>query len=217
MERKIDTALILRGSFALLRGNLRTALVAMLALVAVATAADTIGADGAGLNLAVGIIAIFAQYAVTRGALRSGGLLRADGKAGRAGAFVLTLILTGLGIALGLVFLVLPGIYLWARWSIVAPLVIGEGMGSSDAMGESWSRTQSIVAPISAALLLLNLPLLLFVGTLFFYSDSGPMSLGLALFSNLLVYAAQTLTWHAAVAIHQLTRDPSGDLEQVFA
>lgn len=217
MERKIDTALILRGSFALLRGNLRMALVAMLTLVAVATAADTIGADGAGLNLAVGIIAIFAQYAVTRGALRSAGLLRADGKAGRAGAFVLTLILTGLGIALGLVLLILPGIYLWARWSIVAPLIIGDGMGSNEAMGESWSRTQSIVAPISAALLLLNVPLLLFVGTLFFYSDSGPMPLGLALFSNLLVYAAQTFTWHAAVAIHQLTRDPSGDLEQVFA
>lgn len=217
MERKIDTALILRGSFALLRGNLRMALVAMLTLVAVATAADMIGADGAGLNLAVGIIAIFAQYAVTRGALRSAGLLRADGKAGRAGAFVLTLILTGLGIALGLVLLILPGIYLWARWSIVAPLIIGDGMGSNEAMGESWSRTQSIVAPISAALLLLNVPLLLFVGTLFFYSDYGPTSLGLALLSNLLVYTAQTFSWHAAVAIHQLTRDPSGDLEQVFA
>ncbi|MBB4837186.1 hypothetical protein HNP52_000237 [Sphingomonas kyeonggiensis] len=217
MEQKIDTALIVRNSFALLQANLRATLVAMLTLVAVATAADTIGSEGAGLNLAIGIGTMFAQYAVTRGALRSAGLLDAEGRAGRAGAFALATILSSLGIAIGFVFLILPGIYLWARWSMVAPLTVGEGMSSNQAMRESWSRTQSLVAPISAALLLLSVPLLLFVGTVFFYPDYGPVPIGLALLSNLLIYTAQALIWHAAVAIHQLTRSPSNDLEQVFA
>ncbi|MDQ0249292.1 hypothetical protein J2W22_001339 [Sphingomonas kyeonggiensis] len=217
MEQKIDTALIVRNSFALLSTNLPTTLAVMLVLVLLGTAADAIGSDGAGLNLAIGIGTIFAQYGVTRGALRGAGLLDAEGRRGRGGSFVLALILSGLGITIGFLFLILPGIYLWARWSIVAPLIVGEGMTSSQAMRESWSRTQPLVVPISAAMLVSGVPMLLFLGTVFFYPEYGPVPIGLALLSNLMVYTAQALTWHTAVAIHRLTRGPSNDLEQVFA
>ncbi|MFS2111985.1 hypothetical protein ACCC88_19995 [Sphingomonas sp. Sphisp140] len=217
MEQKIDTALIVRNSFALLGANLPTTLAAMSVLILLSTAADAVGSDGAGLNLAIGIGTLFAQYGVTRGALRGAGLLDADGRSGRGGSFALAMILTSLAIAIGCAFLILPGIYLWARWSLVAPLIIGEGMTSNKAMRESWSRTQSLVAPISAALLLSSVPILFFVGTLFFYPEYGPVPIGLALFSNLFAYTAQALIWHAAVAIHRLTRGPSNDLEQVFA
>jgi len=217
MEHKIDTALIVRNSFALLSANLPTTLVAMLVLVLLGTVADAAGSDGAGLNLAIGIGTLFAQYGVTRGALRGAGLLDAEGRAGRGGSFALAQILTSLAIAIGFAFLILPGIYLWARWSLVAPLIIGEGMTSSKAMRESWSRTQSLVAPISAAMLLSSVPILFFVGTLFLYPEYGPVPIGLALVSNLFAYTAQALIWHAAVAIHRLTRGPSNDLEQVFA
>lgn len=216
MEPKIDIATILRGTFALVRANPVPTLVGLLVLGIASTGVDTLLEGSPGMNFVVGIAALFAQYAVTRGALRAAGLLAADGEAGRAGAFVIALILTGLGVMIGFLFLILPGIYLWARWALVAPLVVGEGMTSNEAMGESWARTQALVLPIAGAMLILSVPMLPFYGTLFLYPDGLP-PIGVALAANLLLYGAQILLWHSAVVLHGLTRAPSDSLEEVFA
>lgn len=215
MGERIDTGTIVRGSVKLLCANARTALLALAVLAGLSSAIDTFAPDNPGLNFVSAVAAVFAQYGVTRGALRAG---RLPSGPGSGASFVGALILSGLGIALGFVFLILPGIYLWARWSLVSPLIVGEGMGATEALRTSWTRTQAVVAPISGALLVLTVPVILLSGIpLAFYPDSGPVPLGQAILANLCLYGWQLLIWHCAVAIHALIEAPGQDLEQVFA
>jgi hypothetical protein len=47
-------------------------------------------------------------------------------------------VLAALGILVGLVLLIVPGLFLLTRWSLVAPVVVLEGKGPGDALGRSW-------------------------------------------------------------------------------
>jgi membrane-anchored glycerophosphoryl diester phosphodiesterase (GDPDase) len=60
----------------------------------------------------------------------------------------------GQGLSLGCVLLLLPGIYLAARWMIAAPAIIGEDLSARAGMRESWERTRDSVWPIAGALVI---------------------------------------------------------------
>ena len=47
----------------------------------------------------------------------------------------------GIGVILGLLLLVIPGVYLWVRLYLAPPVVIVDDCGPVEALGESWSRT----------------------------------------------------------------------------
>jgi hypothetical protein len=66
---------------------------------------------------------------------RTGGLLQATWK--RAGALLGVSLLTGIGVALGLFLLVVPGLILFTRWSLAVPAVMLEGRSPRDAMRRS--------------------------------------------------------------------------------
>ncbi len=51
-------------------------------------------------------------------------------------------ILTGLGVMLGMMVLIIPGIILILRWSVVVPVVIAERTGVSEAFGRSRELTE---------------------------------------------------------------------------
>ncbi|HET6526174.1 hypothetical protein [Sphingopyxis sp.] len=51
-------------------------------------------------------------------------------------------LLFGLGVGLGLLLLILPGIYLAARWYLAVPTLLAEDMGVSEALSASWDRTE---------------------------------------------------------------------------
>jgi hypothetical protein len=219
VEERIDTAAILRRTFAMLRTDMTLAFVVLLALAVPMTLLDAYApTSGAGFAYVGGVIAVFAQFMVTSRLLRRAGLMRAEGQAGRGASFFVALLLTGVGIAIGFLLLVLPGIYLWARWSLVAPLVIGEGAGVSDAISESWARTQGLVAPVASALVLINACVLGSIAiSLYLYPTEGLVPPPIAAAANLLVYAPQVLTWYCTVAIYAVTNRLEPDLEQVFA
>jgi hypothetical protein len=46
-------------------------------------------------------------------------------------------LLAGVGATLGLVLLVVPGVYLWARWFLAAQAVVAEDLGPIEALGRS--------------------------------------------------------------------------------
>ena len=52
-------------------------------------------------------------------------------------------LLSGLGIGLGLVLLILPGVYLAGRWFLAVPILLAEDMSVSDALSQSWERTEN--------------------------------------------------------------------------
>lgn len=55
----------------------------------------------------------------------------------RLGSLVWLSIMTGLGVSLGLVCFIVPGILLAIRWALAAPIVMLEGLGASAAMKRS--------------------------------------------------------------------------------
>jgi uncharacterized membrane protein len=56
----------------------------------------------------------------------------------RLGALVVGGVLAGLGILLGLILLIIPGLYLLTRWSMIVPVIVLENRSASEAFGRSW-------------------------------------------------------------------------------
>jgi len=55
----------------------------------------------------------------------------------RAGALLVVSLLTGVGVGLGLFLLVVPGLFLFTRWSLAVPAVMLEGRSPREAMRRS--------------------------------------------------------------------------------
>lgn len=62
-------------------------------------------------------------------------------------------IIVGLAIMVGLVALILPGLYLMLRWLPAYARAADSGLGSSEAMGWSWQGTARIQKPLAFALI----------------------------------------------------------------
>ena len=60
----------------------------------------------------------------------------------RLPALIVAGILAGLGIALGLVLLIVPGLFLLTIWSLIVPSIVVEGKSA----GESFGRSRELVA-----------------------------------------------------------------------
>ena len=73
----------------------------------------------------------------------------------KLGALILAGILAGIGLVIGLLLLVVPGLYLLTRWSMIAPAMILENLTA----GESFTRSHELVRgrawPVFGLLILL--------------------------------------------------------------
>jgi hypothetical protein len=218
MDGRFDAGKILSDTAALLGAHPRPALIALLLLVVPSAAIDTqASADAAGFNVLVSIMNIVAQYQVTQAVLRGENLLAADRPAGRAGSFFGVALLSGLAIGFGMLLLILPGLYLYARWAIAVPAVIGEGQMTTEALATSMERTRGHVVPIMIAFAVLNLPSVAAIALMFTAYPEGVGSLPVALFANTLFFGAFVACWYCAVAVYRLTGAPEQRLEDVFA
>ncbi len=216
-----DTGMILRQTGEMVRLAPRAALIFWLALALPTTALAVLPGGGGDARFAFvgGIVSIFGQFIVSGRVARRAGLMQADDVPGRAGSYALLSIVSGLAILLGIFLLVLPGLYLLARWSIAVPIVIAEGKGMGAALGASWTRTRGRAVPICLAFLVVGTGLVVSaVLDLFLMPEYGPAPLVPALASNLLAYASTVLTWFLAMAIYSFSaREAAPQLEQIFA
>jgi hypothetical protein len=133
-----------------------TAFVVFLILDLVSALAGVAAGDGAGAGLFWGLIALVIGvigYFWVQGALvelvrdvRDG---RADRTVGetfkavqpRLPALISAGLLAGLGIAVGLILLIVPGLFLLTIWSMIVPAIVIEGRSA----GESFGRSREIV------------------------------------------------------------------------
>lgn len=67
-------------------------------------------------------------------------------------------LLVSIGSALGSVLLILPGLYLGARWMVAGPMVLLEGCGIIEAMSRSWRLTEPAAWPLVGAIVVLAIP-----------------------------------------------------------
>ncbi|MBC9034054.1 hypothetical protein IAG41_16825 [Sphingomonas sp. JC676] len=216
MEERISPGGLVGATLTLLRNNAAAATAAFVGLVAIATIFDMLQ-PGSYTNLPLGIAGALAQFILTKSALDRLGVVQRISHGAGVG-FIGLSILTNLGILVGLVLLVLPGIYLAMRWSPSVSVLIAEESGPIESMGESWRRTNGYVMPITIAYLFSLLPLLGIIGVGvaegLFPEFAGPIE---ALGLNLFVYAWLILSWYLSIAIYLAISRVPDDLEQVFA
>ena len=72
-------------------------------------------------------------------------------------------LLATLAVMLGLIVLILPGLFLMIRWSIAQPLLVARGEGVMASLGESWDRTRGNEFSIFVAALALLVPLIVVI------------------------------------------------------
>ncbi|MES2096170.1 MAG: hypothetical protein V4459_05375 [Pseudomonadota bacterium] len=217
---------LVRQTFDLLFGDLAVVLIAMVAMTVVSTLADISASPVAAF---IGLPWLVVQFAMTRRLVDRQGLRVADRRAG-FGSFFLVGLLTGLGSLLGLVCLVLPGIYLAARWSMSDAVLFAENEGSGNAIGRSWAATNGHMIPITLAMILFYSPAIVISATGFLVGFGAQQSgqagqaldpsvlYGVDAATNLFTTMSQVAGWYFGVAVYVLlVGRPESALEEVFA
>lgn len=153
-------------------------------------------------NLVISGATIAFQFAITRRLLdRMGYPL--PGKP-RGLAFVGLGIVAGLGIVLGLLLLVVPGLILLVRWSLSTPILISSEQGVFDSLRDSWHGTKGHFWAIVVSLIVVYLPgIALFIAGVIAAELSGSAYAGY-LVANLAFNTAMVGGWIATVAIFSL-------------
>ena len=71
-------------------------------------------------------------------------------------------VLSGLAIMVGLVLLIVPGIYLMLIWSLAVPALMAEDLSISDSLGRSMALTEGHRATVLGIILMVSLPMMIF-------------------------------------------------------
>ena len=173
---------------------------------------------GALASFVGGIANFFVTYHVTETLLRSEGLMSTSQ---RNYASVLGVsILSTLGAGLGFLVLIVPGLYLFARWSIATPLVIAEGRAASDAMAESWRRTASSAWALVAVFAVYTLGVVAMIGLaitgIISVENTGAETAPALFVGNLVSTSLGMVAVLLSVAIYRALADDTSRYEDVF-
>ncbi|WP_152567989.1 hypothetical protein [Sphingopyxis sp. LC81] len=179
-------------------------------------AMERIGGSGSGILIAYGIAITFVQVWITREAFAQAGIAAAMSVANSLSVYLQGL-LVGLGVLLGLVLLVLPGLYIFARWYLASALLVRDEGGRRAAMQRSWD------------MLAVHWPAALGVGLILFALSVAPLAVELAapalaaeygfgwlVATNLAAAIGIVGSYLAAVALLLNTEQPASTLQEIF-
>lgn len=141
------------------------------------------------------------------------------GERWRLGSLFVAQLLSGLGIMFGFLLLVLPGLFLMARWSLVPAFIIVEDNRSQESLSSSWSATAQCWLPIAVAYA---------INAAILGSALVALEFGQEQFAQLPPFAAAVtpnlfaafygiVASLVAVAAFRLSRTEASDLDNVFA
>ncbi len=204
---------------AALREGLRDPVMAAVALIVLAgtgAAMDILDDANVVLPTLLLFVASFGlQYVLIRRAMRLGGLL-ATAAPGAIATFFGLLFVSSIAIGLGFVLLILPGVWLYARWLASVPILFAKpDCGVIEAMDESTRRSRPLMPRLLLASVLIHLP---FVASLLIseliYGDVQP-DIATAILTRIADSGAQILGWYLAVAVYRATQPEP--LDAVFA
>ena len=127
-------------------------------------------------------------------------------------------ILATLGLILGLILLIIPGIILAIRWSPLLPAVIDRSEHAIDAFGDSWAMTDGHSWTILGAAILLFLAVLIPGGALTTFANYtfGAGSIMASFFQSLVDQAMTLFAAGFAVGAYRLLREDSEQIAEVF-
>lgn len=162
--------------------------------------------DGMGGEILVlNIASIAVLYFMTKAMIENPGLAP-DGLVGGFGTYFGIAILSGLAVVLGILLLVLPGLFLIVRWAPAYGYGLAETGGVTEGLGKAWEATEHHWVAVGLAMLL---PGLLYFGglVLLFYStdDLGMVSPAGSLLSNVMIFGGTAASSAIGIATYSLT------------
>ncbi len=163
------------------------------------------------------VVSIFGQYHFTE--LLLADRLGQSERKRRYGSLFGAMLLFGLAVLGGSLLLLLPGLFLAARWQIATPFIVCEGMGAVESLRASWHATAKTWLPISGVVALLLLGLGgFFVGLVaaLAYGGVAEDSMWLTVPMNLVMSVYTVVGWIAAAGIYRLAVPAMDSLSAVF-
>lgn len=185
--------------------------------------------------LAVGLVVVYTLLDLTLdGASNAGGMvaglvveyavlqrmLDRSGEPWRLGSMLGSQLLSGLGMLVGLVFLILPGLFLAARWALAPAFVIVDQRRAGESLSASWDATAECWKPLAGVYVILFVA---FVGALLGAEaalQSGFVTLpawGQSAIPNVIAVLYSIACWLVVAAAFRLWQSVIGGIEDVFA
>lgn len=205
----------LRRTFALMQADAPRALIIVALLTGCGTAVDAgyVLPDYDGLLITgISVLGVVLQYWVLHGVLREWGL---GPLTFRLPGFLALVLVASLGIVLGLLFFVIPGLILLVRWSLASPVLVGSDKSVFESLRISWLETEGYFWPIFAASLAVYAPSAL-VGlaeATIGIEVAGPLADTIAV--NLVGNAVLVTGWYLELAMFVVILEPD-PLTEVF-
>jgi hypothetical protein len=191
---------LLRETGRLLRAKAGLAAGALFLLTALGMASDLYPEYSGPVSLVIFVLLLVLQYEITRMLLVHLGLVAQRAGQRRIWALLGLNFVSDLGIALGFLLFVVPGIYLMVRWSMSVPVLIAEEAGVIDAMKRSGEEVADRFWRLFAVLLVIWLPAVSWMVAAGFLKTDSPLLW--SLLRNLPANVALIAGWHAAVAFY---------------
>lgn len=194
-------------------------------LVALTVAAFTtlfVKSLGAGGQFLASVASFFIAYHFLAYLLRAEGLADTALQGQRYASMFGVMLLATLGIVAAMTLLIVPGLYVAARWSLAQALVVGEGLGTTEALRESWRRTASAVWPLAGTYFLITVAsiiVMIFARRLAGYSLIDPdaaRALGGIIASGLTSGLSSVLSVCFAVSTYRLVGRSPAQFHAVF-
>ncbi|HEY1215613.1 MAG TPA: glycerophosphoryl diester phosphodiesterase membrane domain-containing protein, partial [Bryobacteraceae bacterium] len=197
-----------------LRQNVKVALIVLALLVGGNLLIDQLGSKSS--VYATGILEIAVQLYVMRAALEKAGLLPDNSKA-KLGAFWWMGLISTLAIMIGCVLLILPGLYLAARWFLSGPVLIAEEKSAVESLRESWRLTRGSVWQLVGATLVLFGGGLAVAVVPFIVLPQSAQGVSLNAVAYIVMFGAYICGWLMEVGAYGMVTNRHGALAEVFA
>jgi hypothetical protein len=213
MDDRESAGYLLAETAQLLRVNAGLALLALAIMTLLGIGSDLYPDFAGPAQIASLIATLVLQYEISSVLLLHYDLVDARGRR-RLWALLGLSILSGLAIMLGLILLIVPGVYLLVRWSAAVPALIAEEAGVTESLGLSGQAVEGRFWHVLAAILLVWTPFA--IGLLASGLVPEEQLLIESLILNLPINISLVAGWHLAVAIYAGRQHPRG-LAEVFA
>ena len=209
---------ILHEWFSVLLENAVLLAVATLLIIALSQICDMTGDSR--LSTFMGVpVGVFGQYYLVETMLGRQGAGPRGGKRHFASLFVASL-LGSLGVIAGFVLLIVPGLYLAARWIAATPFIVDQETGGIASLKASWAATSEMAWSIVLAMVIGFAPLALIAlgaGIMVGLTGMEANHTITLLVNNIWSSCLIVLGWTLSVAVYRLIKPASGQLEAVFA
>jgi hypothetical protein len=211
MDGEFNTGEVLREAFEVVRRSFLPSVVFVVALTGLYSALDS-----AGSTAPQTFIGVATGYALLVTMLKHAGFQMP--RAGqRFGAYFGLSLLFGLGVLVGLLLLVIPGLILFIRWLPSYVILLTEDEKVTRSLGESWDRTKGHAWPLAFACLA-SVGVAVAAGfAAAFVSDALSQPLVVTIGSNLVATGWIVFYTALGIAAYRLLSGNRRELGEVFA